>query len=173
LTNLPVVVLWSKKIDNQPTSDGRVIHKASTAKKPGSCFQCGKLGYYSKECRSRHAQERSQQQPTVFPTPVVKTKSTDSGNTGRVKREITCFNCRQKGHISPQCPLRQNQVKRIETPSDKVVELKQNELFGAIGEHRLPITCHTGVNVTLVPEEYVSDSQLTGETCRHCLNATS
>ena len=165
LTNQPVGVPWSRKTDTQSTSDSRVTHKASTAKKPGSCFHCGKLGHYSKECKSRLAQERSQQPPTAFPIPVVKTESTDSGNTGRVKREITCFNCRQKGHKSPQCPLRQNQVKRIEIPSDKVVELKQNELFGAIGDHRLPVTCDTGADVTLVPEECVSDSQLTGETC--------
>ena len=56
-------------------------------------------------------------------------------------------------------------MKRIEIPSDKVVELKQNELFGAVGKHRLPITCDTGADVTLVPEECVTKEQLTGDTC--------
>ena len=95
-----------------------------------------------------------------MPVSAVKTEVPDTGNgTRQIKREVTCYNCRQKGHKSPQCPLRQSQVKRIEIPSDKVVQLRGNDLVGTIGVHKLPITCDSGADVT-----FVDPKQLTGGT---------
>ena len=157
---------WSKKTETQSNTFARQTNRTTMSRKPGSCFHCGKQGHYSKECRTRLAEERNQQQQTPNPqVPTVKTEPSEPAHTARVKKDITCFNCRQKGHKSPQCPLRVTQVKKINIPANKVVPLKKNEVFGAIGNHRLPITCDTGADVTVVPEECVSPNQLTGETC--------
>ena len=157
---------WSKKTETQSNTFARQTNRTIMSRKPGSCFHCGKQGHYSKECRTKLAEERNQQQQTPNPqVPTVKTEPSEPAHTARVKKDITCFNCRQKGHKSPQCPLRVTQVKKINIPANKVVPLKNNEVFGAIGNHRLPHTCDTGADVTVVPEECVSPNQLTGETC--------
>ena len=79
--------------------------------------------------------------------------------------ETTCFTCRQKGHISPNCPRKASKVKRVKVSEDKIESLRRNEVFGAVGPHRMPVTCDTGAEVTVVPAESVDPSQLTGETC--------
>ena len=43
--------------------------------------------------------------------------------------------------------------------------LKDNELLGFVGKHSLPVTCDSGADVKIVPEECVSESQYTGGTC--------
>ena len=48
---------------------------------------------------------------------------------------------------------------------NKVVPLKHNELFGNIGGHTLPITCNSGADITVVPEDCVGSEQFTGDTC--------
>ena len=50
-------------------------------------------------------------------------------------------------------------------PMNKIVPLKHNELFGSIGGHSLPITCDSGADITVVPEECVRAEEFTGETC--------
>ena len=86
--------------------------------------------------------------------------------TGRYeKKQIVCFVCHQKGHKSPQCPQKVNKVKRIQIPRNEIVPLKQNELFGSIRGHYLPITCNSGADITVVPEECVKPEQFTGESC--------
>ena len=162
--NQPPGTKWSKRSDNHTIPYERSLNKQVTTKKIlGTCFHCGKQGHYSKQCRTRIAEERDQQVSRPFgvkqePTP-------ETTQTSKPKRDITCFNCRQTGHKSPQCPLRIKQVKKINIPANKVVPLARNEVFGSMGKHRLPITCDTGAQVTLVPEECVEPIQFTGETC--------
>ena len=79
--------------------------------------------------------------------------------------EVTCYNCRQRGHIAPNCPKRNNKVKRVKVCKDQIVSLRRNEIFGVVGPHRMPVTCDTGAEVTVVPEECVEPHQKTGETC--------
>ena len=138
--------------------------KPIPVKKPGACFHCGKPGHYSRECRSRLAAEKVQQ-PQVNPLPALIKIETPIPSQPEHKREVTCFNCRQKGHKSPQYPLKTNQVKKINIPTSKIVPLARNEVFGSMGRHRLPITCDTGAQITLVPEECVEPQQFTGGTC--------
>ena len=62
-----------------------------------------------------------------------------------------------------QCPRRQ--VKQIQAPFPECRLLKDNELLGFVGAHSLPITCDSGADVTIIPEECVLDSQYTGGIC--------
>ena len=47
-----------------------------------------------------------------------------------------------------------------------MVPLRDNELFGSVGDHRLPITCGSGADISVVPEECVLPEQLMGSTCQ-------
>ena len=143
------------------------VPKTFTVKKSVTCFFCGKLGHISKECRSRLGMEKStQQQPQQLLVPKTEQPDITSGSTTRpAKREVTCFLCRQKGHKSPQCPQKQAQVRKIQIPANKVMPLKENQLFGSIGGHCMPITCDSGADVTVVPEECVQNGKFTGDLC--------
>ena len=68
----------------------------------------------------------------------------------------------KKGHKSPQCPLRQ--VKCVQVATQQPVTLKDNELMGSIGADVLPVTCDSGADITIVPEECVQDVYFTGDT---------
>ena len=100
------------------------------------------------------------QQPSMVPTKIVK-QVVSQPDRGRW--EITCFNCQNKGHKSPQCPLRQ--VKYVQVGSVEPKVLKDNEMMGNIGQHVLPVTCNSGADITIVPEECVEQAEFTGETC--------
>ena len=65
----------------------------------------------------------------------------------------------------PQCPQSQSQVMRIQIPSNKVVPLKNNELFGSVGAHRMPVTCDSAADISVVPEKCVEPHQFMGTTC--------
>ena len=56
-------------------------------------------------------------------------------------------------------------MKKIKIPKNKVVSLKANEVFGTVEGHFMPITCDSGAEISVVPEECVGADQLTGETC--------
>ena len=139
---------------------------STPTRKPITCFHCRKMGHISKECHSRLAGVEKQTlaggsiktEPQASPQPTQAVRPT--------KREVTCFKCQQKGHKSPQCPQRLNEVKKIKIPSDKLISLRHNELFGSVGCHRLPITCKTGADVSVVPEECILPEEFTGETCQ-------
>ena len=53
----------------------------------------------------------------------------------------------------------------MKIPEDKIVSLRRNEVFGSVGPHRMPITCDTGADVTVVPDKCVEPHQRTGEFC--------
>ena len=156
--------MGSSCFKKQNSLPGTTPSRPPFARKPLSCFFCGKLDHISKEYRSRLANEK----PAILP-PVVKTElhqpSVSSTPSKYVKREVTCFSCHQKGYKSPQCPLRQTQVKKMQIPADKVRLLGGNDLFGSVGPHRLPITCDSGADISVVPEECVAPDQFTGQVC--------
>ena len=150
--------------------------KTQFGKKPISCFYCGKMGHISRDCHSRLAADKPFA-PLHSVKPEVQQQHSDrvlhqpqSGVTNATsrpgKRDITCFTCQQKGHKSPQCPQRNTQVRRIQIPAEKVRSLRDNELFGSVGAHRLAVTCDSGADISVVPEECVYPSQFTGDICQ-------
>ena len=46
-----------------------------------------------------------------------------------------------------------------------VVSLKPNEVLGMVEGHVMPITCDSGAEISVVPEECVGQDRITGETC--------
>ena len=164
--NQPPGTKWSRRSDHTSSPYERPLNK--TVRKPGMCYHSGKPGHYSKECRTRLAKDRNLQSPRA---PVVKqelvaqTNPIPSGDrqASMPRREITCFNCQKKGHKSPQCPLKL--VKCVQVATPQPIKLKDNELMGSIGAHILPVTCDSGADITIVPEECVQEGKFTGETC--------
>ena len=53
----------------------------------------------------------------------------------------------------------------MQIPFDKIVPLQDNELFGSVGNHRRPITCDSGADIMVVPEECVEKDKFMGGTC--------
>ena len=159
--------VWDSK--NKPLGD-RQPARFAPGKKVGSCYHCGKGGHFAYECRSRLAGDRPAaprlEVPAPTQQPAVKKEQPRGGRPDRDMSEVTCFRCRQQGHISPNCPKRTTpKVRRVLVQEQLIESLGRNEVFGAVGPHRMPITCDTGAEVTVVPEEAVEQEQLTGETC--------
>ena len=140
---------------------------AAQMRRPGECFQCGKPGHFAAECRSRPAGERQPffRQETPAPTQLPAARPEGSKPTRGFQRPLadtTCFHCHQKGHISPNCPVKKT-VKKVRIMEDRIANLKSNEVFGSIGPHRMPITLDTGAEVSVVLEEAVEPHQFTGK----------
>ena len=158
--------VWNSR--QRPVGE-RQTARFTPGRKPGTCYHCGKGGHFAYECRSRLAGERQTAQPPEMPSPTqqVAARRDNRGNKpDRDLSEVTCFHCRQKGHISPNCPKNATpKIKRVLVQEDQIQVLGRNEIFGAVGPHRMPVTCDTGAEVTVVPEEAVEQDQLTGETC--------
>jgi len=127
-------------------------------KKPIVCFHCGKGGHMTKESRTKLAAEKSAT-PAVTET----TKLPPSLPNRSNKKEVTCFICQVKGHKSPQCPDRPNRISKINIPSDKLVCLKENELFGKVVKYGMAITSDTVADISVVHEECVHPDQFTGQ----------
>ena len=104
--------------------------------------------------------------PPHIQTSVTKPEPVKEQRGGRDLSQVTCFRCRQQGHISPNCPKKPaSKVRRVRIQEDLIQTLKENEVFGAVGPYRMPITLDTGADITVVPEESVEQDQFIGETC--------
>ena len=145
--------------------DKQQSFRPSSGRKPGACFHCGKPGHFSAECRSRLAEEKGGTQQTENPGYGDKKEQTVGVKGQRDMSTITCFRCRKKGHISPQCPTRTNKIKRIKIPAERLVALRKNEVFGCMSGCSVPVTLVSGADITVVPFKCVLPSQFTGEEC--------
>ena len=56
-------------------------------------------------------------------------------------------------------------MKCVQVETQQFMLLKDNELMGSIGEHVLPVTCNSGADIIIVPEECVPQKNFTGDTC--------
>ena len=162
--------IWDNKIRNitdRPAYADRQGYRGSNQpRKQGECYYCGKPGHYAQECRSRLSKDKPATTPgSQGSQPVKREQGAERYPQQRPLAETTRFTCRQKGHISPNCPRKASKVKRVKVREDKIESLRRNEVLGAVGPHRMPVICDTGAEVTVVPAESVDPSQLTGETC--------
>ena len=87
--------------------------------------------HVSRDCHSRLAGERQTtpspfQKPSTAVEPVTQTQTLGPAIVKTEKRQVTCFTCHQKGHKSPQYPQKVSQVRRVQIPSNKMVDLKDN-----------------------------------------------
>ena len=99
-------------------------------------FFCGKPGHFAAECRSRLAGDKTSlpRQDTSVPAHQPQTTSDlpkPTRGSSRPLAETTCFNCHQKGHISPNCPTKRMKMKKVRVDQGKIEILKENEVFGA------------------------------------------
>ena len=157
---------WSSRSDKPFASYRQTTGRPSQqGKQKGESYFCGKPGHFAQECRSRLFKERQPQPAAVPPPQTTKKEPVAPGQPGRSMADVTCFRCRQQGHISPNCPKKTSKVKRVKVREDQIESLRRNEVFGAVGPHRMLVTCDTGAEVTVVPEEAVEQDQLSGETC--------
>ena len=141
---------------------------AGSIRKLGECFHCGKQGHFAAECRSRLAGDKPtpprQEAPVTAQQPQTRPDvPKQSRGIQRLLADTTCFNCHQRGHISPNCPMKKAKVKKVRVDEDKIEILKKNEVFGAVGPHRMPITLDTGAEISVVPEEAVEPQQFSGK----------
>ena len=158
-------VTWAKQ-NRQPNTK---VGFSPSGQKKGMCFHCGKAGHFAFECRSRLAGDKPalsrQEPPPHIQHPVTRPEIPRQTKGERDMSQVTCFRCRQQGHISPNCPKKPtSKIKRVQVNEDLIETLKENEVFGAVGPYRMPITIDAGAEVMVVPEEAVEPHQLTGET---------
>ena len=79
-------------------------------------------------------------------------------------KPIVCFTCHEVGHKSLQCPKRpKDKVKWVVIPENKIVHLARNDVMSEIAGKRVPLTFDTGAQISLVPNELVSEEEFTGE----------
>ena len=93
--------------------DNGVVH-GSESKKPQDrrnplgvtdkrCLSCGKLGHFARDCRTTIARSFGNDRERT----ATSFSKTDKPERPRKDlKDIECFNCRQKGHYSSNCPQR-------------------------------------------------------------------
>ena len=130
--------VWDSRVRqtiDKPAYSERQSFKGSSNRKQGDCYFCGKPGHYAQECRAR-LRDRQVEVPVPQNSPTPKREQGTEKRVGqRPLSETTCFNCHQKGHISPNCPMKRTKVKKVKVDEEKIEILKENEVFGAVGPH--------------------------------------
>ena len=164
-TSNPGMSIWDFK--KKCPIDRQALRKSQPyVKKSGECYFCGKPGHFAQDCRTTLFKERQSVQENSLEGQVARRElGSEKPVPKRDLSEVTCYTCRQKGHMSPNCPKRANKVKRVKVSEDQIVSLRRNEVFGSVGPHRMPVTCDTGAEITVVPAECVEPHQKTGEKC--------
>ena len=127
----------SRRTDKKPTSVPR-------------CDTCGKVGHHTRDCWSGAKQVQKQKQQDQ------KEKASGAPQAGKVKKEVECFNCHQKGHMSYNCP---NNAMLCEGAQVKIRKNWSNQEVSRPGKIEgkavKDILLDTGCSRTLVHKDHV------------------
>ena len=98
-------------------------------------------------------------------------KEPELSTTQRDVKPIVCFTCGEAGHRSIECPKKDRRPKKettrhIQLEEKEQKKLEHNELIITVGKYSFPVTLDTGASVSMVPEEFVSEPNYTGNTVR-------
>ena len=121
-----------------------------------TCFTYGKPGHMSSDCWSK---TRTKKEPEL-------------STTQRDVKPIVCFACGEAGHRSIECPKKKDRrpkketTRRIQLEEKEQKKLEHNELIVTVGKYSFPVTLDTSASVSMVPEEFVSEPNYTGNTVR-------
>ena len=116
------------------------------------CFKCNKPGHMAFDC----PQNKGSGAPT-------KTYTREGGSS-----KVVCYHCHEEGHKSPQCPKKlepKNEkeakptfVRRVWAGHDEDVVLP-----GKMNDQETTFLLDSGARISIVPENLISQKQLTGE----------
>ena len=141
------------------------------------CNLCGKAGHIAKDCRSKakSQEEEKGQEPVKLGSEENGQQSVKSGS-GKPKRDlkdIECFNCREKGHYSANCPKNTTTNAMLCTQGrvvgNQVANLKRQRFTAGVGNMKTgtvegksvsDILLDTGCSQTLVHQELVPEYKL-------------
>jgi len=87
------------------------------------CGSCGKMGHSSNRCYAREKREARL-------NPVV-TDVLDSSSSSSSSSSITCFRCREKGHLARHCrnpPRKRENFRRRKSPGNEVRRSESSHL---------------------------------------------
>jgi len=152
----PTQTFWFKKtrvnVSNPNRSGSGNSFQAN--RKPMTCYNCGKSGHMSRECRSRPLGEAATA-PVATAAPVTAASSCN-------KPDVVCFRCKAKGHKSPDCPSKPKSNRRVQIPDREKLVLQSEEMFGSVNSCGMSVTIDTGAQISIVPVECVEPSQMVG-----------
>ena len=76
-------------------------------------------------------------------------------------------NCKEVGHKSPQCPKKKRErVKRVKILASQVETLGENDVMASVNSNLMPMTLDSGAEMSIVPREFVRESEYMGETLK-------
>jgi len=131
---LAVVANWKSKTHDEisefPTprpKRGALGAGGTMVKKQVTCFQCGKVGHYAKDCRG--ANRSSDNSSSYTNTGKTLAEETVKGKAGG--RVIKCYECGGEGHVHSECPTANKKTKAVKTRIARVLD--SNEVLAKVG----------------------------------------
>jgi transposase InsO family protein len=141
---------------NKKEDNNRFTKKKATANK--YCTKHGKGWHSTEECSYTKKSANSETKNTA---------NTNTNTTYNKSGKIICHNCNEPGHISPKCPLKEENIKARRTwlrNQDKNLEnndLHDYEVPITINGHDITALIDTGANMSFITTELTNKLQIT------------